>query len=72
MIISLAIKGFDNEDISKLRHPDFALEYIASYWGRDIFEVNSISFTNISKVIVMGHSIRSDETYLTKKVGRCR
>jgi len=64
-------KGFELEDISRLKHAKFFYEYIPTHCNNDIFVQKNISFDNISEVVVLGHSIKSDETYLKEILSKC-
>lgn len=65
-------KGLDMEDISILKHADFFNKYIPTHCYDDIFMQNNIPFEDVHKVVVLGHSIKSDETYLREILDKCQ
>lgn len=64
-------RGLETEDINRLKNADFFHEYMLIRCNNNIFNKNNISFENISKVVVLGHSIMSDEQYLSEILNKC-
>lgn len=59
-------KGLEDEDVAKLAHAIFFHEYMESRSD------NNITFPNIKKLVLLGHSIQSDETYLSEVLNKCQ
>jgi hypothetical protein len=64
-------KGFEMEDVSILKHPDYFHEFITTDFNIDVFSYTNNLYENINKIIVLGHSIKSDETYLKEILNKC-
>lgn len=64
-------KGLEAEDIASLKHAEFFCRYLQTRCNNDIFKQKNISLNNISKVVVLGHSIKSDKTYLEELLKKC-
>ncbi len=63
-------RGRIESDITELENGNVISEYL-SIRNIDILTKMGVSLSNISNVIVLGHSIKSDETYLNEILSKC-
>ena len=59
-------KGLEDEDIANLKHADFMRNYLAHEIEQGAIEQSKRYFHDIISVVVLGHSLQSDENYLNE------
>lgn len=56
----------EDEDIANLKHADLLRNYLAHEVEQGAIEQSKKYFHDITSVVVLGHSLQSDENYLNK------
>ena len=64
-------KGLEAEDIRRQKHSDLFIEYFSREHGADTFSISDETLAQIRRIVVLGHSLKSDETFLKRTLERC-